>query len=79
MIDAHNRQKNLSALRSRICWIQLSLADQELFSLASSPPHLDAMGAVHEPVEDTIGPCGVAYLFASHQGLILGPVPLLIH
>jgi hypothetical protein len=25
--------------------------------------HLDAMGVVHEPVEDAIGLCGIAYLF----------------
>jgi hypothetical protein len=27
------------------------------------PPHLDAMGVVHEPVEDAIGQRGIAYLF----------------
>ena len=27
------------------------------------PPHLDAMGVVHEPVEDAIGQRGISYLF----------------
>jgi len=26
-------------------------------------PHLDAMGVVHEPVEDAVGQRGIAYLF----------------
>jgi len=27
------------------------------------PSHLNAMGVVHEPIEDAIGQCGIAYLF----------------
>ena len=31
--------------------------------LRIAPPHLDAMGVVHDPVEGAIGQRGIAYLF----------------
>jgi hypothetical protein len=33
------------------------------FLRIESPPHLDAMGVVHEPVEDTVGQGGIADRF----------------
>src|SRR4051812_19887161 len=38
-----------------------------LDSYASNPPHLNAMGVVHEPVEDAIGQRGISYLFCQRE------------
>jgi len=39
-------------------------------SYASNPPPLNAMGVVHEPVEDAIGQRGISYLFVPPRVLI---------
>ena len=42
---------------------EITLRSASLDSYASNPPHLNAMGVVHEPVEDAISQRGISYLF----------------